>query len=114
MSEQNQPKLITIEAPEDIFDVEGGTIQRRKRIPLWRVDAMRTAQSSEEVYEHMAAIFPTWQGIVDVETGEALANPCDDPTVFGRLDKMEQMPWLGEQIGTRPDPNASTSRRGKK
>lgn len=110
----NQIKTITLEAPEEIFDVEGATIERRKRIPLWRVDAMRTAQSSEEVYEQMAAIFPAWNGIVDVETGEPLPNPEDDPSVFGRLDKMEQMPWLGVQIGTQPDPNASRSRKGRK
>lgn len=114
MSKSNQPKLIELKAPENIFDVEGATIMRRKRIPLWRVDAMRIAESSEEVYEQMAACFPRWEGIVDVETGEPLPNPEDDPTVFSKLDKMEQMPWLGQQIGTQPDPNGSRSRRGRK
>lgn len=107
-------RTITLEAPEDIFDVAGATIERSKRIPMWRVDAMRSAQTSEEVYEHMAALFPTWNGIVDVETGELLANPEDDPTVFAKLDKMEQVPWFGAQIGTKPDPNASSSRKGRK
>lgn len=110
----NKEKLVVIDAPEDIFDVEGATISRRKRIPLWRVDAMRRAATSEEVYEHMAAIIPEWQGIVDVETGEPLVNPCEDATVFSHLDSREQMAWLGEQIGSRPDPNGSKSRRGKK
>lgn len=109
------PKLIKIECPPDIFDVEDAYVMRRKRVPVYRVDQIRQAVQSEEAYDALAFIFPEWEGIVDVETGEPMPNPSDDPSVFGKLDRLEQLPWFAQQIqANKNDPNAQRSRRGRK
>ena len=109
----SQVKLIPMNAPESIFDVEGAVIYRRKRVPVWRVDELRTSETPEEVYSRLANLVPRWEGVVDCETGEPLANPEDDPSVFGHLDSREQMPWISAQLGVRRDPNGSTSPQGQ-
>ena len=75
---------------------------------------MRQAESSDVVYECLASFFPEWDGIIDVETGEPLANPSEDPSVFGRIDRFEQLPWFAQQIQVRPAPNGNRSRQGQK
>lgn len=95
-------KLVTIPCPAEIFDVEGAYIQRRKRVPVWMVDEMKGFSKADDIYPLLARIVPRWHGVTDPETGEALADPQDDPLVFGKLDIFEQFPWLVEQLQVTP------------
>lgn len=106
----NVVKLIEIPAPADIFDAEDVVIFRRKRITVARVDAVRSAQTSEDVYKNLAVIFPKWENVLDAETGEPLPNPEDDYLAFSRLDSIEQLPWFSEQM----NPNAGNRGKGRR
>ena len=106
-------KLVQIPCPPEIFDVEGATISRRKRVPVWMVDAMRQSANSDEVYEWLAKMVPEWSGVIDVETGEELGFPGDDPGVFSRIDSLEQLPWISAQLRAKPAPNSQRGRRGR-
>lgn len=109
-------KYIDIPLPEEVFDVNGAFIIRRKRIPTYRVDALFQIRQSDDpdktqkLYAAVAEFFPRWQGVVDCETGETLPNPEDDPTVFSRLDVTEQWPWI-MNTGLTYSPN---SRKGQR
>ena len=100
------PKYVTIDAPEEVWDVEGATITRRKRIAVARLDEMqaiaREREDEKALYEQLAELIPEWQGILDVETDEPLANPQDDPMVFSRVDITEQFPWLMDLLKMTP------------
>ncbi|MCL4867790.1 MAG: hypothetical protein KJ063_02380 [Anaerolineae bacterium] len=85
--------LITIPCPEEIFEAEGVTIRRRKRVAVWKMDALKAAKLPEDVYAIVAGLVPTWDGVCDVDTGEQLANPADDPSVLSKLDG-EQLTWI--------------------
>lgn len=89
-------KLVRIDCPPEIFDVDGAHIMRRKRVPVYLVDDIKGSQSSEETYALMAQLVPRWNGVIDVVTGEPLANPEDDHSVFSRLDVIEQIKWIIE------------------
>jgi len=107
-------KLIRIDAPADIFDVPDAYVMRRKRVPVALVDEMaelrrlNKADAKDNLYAIMAQVYPEWQGIVDVVTGEALPNPADDAAVFDRLDVIEQLPWLGQMMRANPKVGKST------
>lgn len=92
------PILVKLELPPEIFDVEGAVIFRRKRIPVEKVDQMRAAKESEEVYKHMAYFIPKWEGLVDCDGEPIDAQPADNPDLFGSLDVGEQFPYLVELV----------------
>lgn len=94
----NNPAVIKIELPEEVFDAPDAVIYRLKRVSVARIDALRSAQTAQEVYKNLAVIYPRWSGVLDSETGEELPSPEADPTVFERLDSLEQLPWLNEQL----------------
>lgn len=99
-------KYVLIPAPEEVFDVEGATITRRKRISVAAIDAMdqirRTGNDVNALYRAMAELIPEWDGILHVDTGEPLPNPKEDPAAFAGLDVTEQLPWLGEVLKMNP------------
>ena len=105
---QNTIPLIRIDCPPDVFDTEGAYIMRRRRVSVARLDALddmaRRRNKSEaeqaEMYQMMVAIIPQWHGVMDPDTGEALPDPEDDPTVFRRLDALEQLPWMSKAMRT--------------
>lgn len=100
--------LVQIDCPPEIFDAPDAYILRRKRCPVAKLDAMKTSKTAEELYDHMADLIPQWHNIVDVETGELLPNPEEDPQVFGRIDAFEQLVWLSEKLQVKPsNPNGS-------
>ena len=105
-------KYVTITLPEDVFDVEGATVVRRKRVSVAEVDRLRNLgktvkdpkDAEEELYEGMAKIWPRWDGVVDVDSGELLPNPETNPFVFARLGITEQLPWfMGAGLKVRPN-----------
>lgn len=102
------PQLIGIEAPGAIFDVSDGLVFRLRRVPVALVDEFAGADSGEAACAVLARIFPRWKQILDVQTGEPLPNPSEDPSVFMRVDAVEQLPWFGEQIRARPNPTLAT------
>ena len=102
MSKQKKGKLVQIDCPPELFDAEDAYVMRRKRVPVYRVNAIKSATQDEQLYQDLAGVFPEWHGITDVETGEELPNPEDDPTVFSRLDLFEQLPWFGEMLQVKP------------
>ena len=87
--------------------MEGAFILRRKRVPVHLMDSIRSATNEADVFNKVAQIVPEWSGVLDVETGEPLPNPSDDPDVFKQLDLIEQLPWIREQLSTRPNGKAS-------
>jgi hypothetical protein len=104
-------KFVRIQLPPEIFDVEDASVEKRKRVPVAWVDEMLAAQTSGDVYEVMARVFPRWSGVLDVETEEPLPNPEEDPEVFARLDNSEQLPWFGEQLRGGQQGNGTAPRR---
>lgn len=104
-------KLVMFDCPPELFDVDGAYVMRRKRVPVWRVNAIKEVKRDEDLYTHLAVLIPCWQGVVDVDTGELLPNPEEDQAVFDRLDVVEQLPWLAEILQRRPgDPKSGRSR----
>lgn len=95
--------LIRIDCPPDVFDVDGAYIMRRKRVAVYKMDAMRNFKpgQEEQMYEIFADLIPQWNGIVDVETGEPLANLEDEPTGLTKLDN-EQLQWLTKMLQASP------------
>ena len=91
-------KTIAIPGPSSVWDMEDVVIHRLRRIKVKRIDQLRNSQNTEELYKHLAIIFPSWHNVVGCETGESLPHPSDDPTVFDRIDNLEQLPWLREQL----------------
>lgn len=95
-------KLVRIDCPADIFDVEGAYIMRRKRVPVAMADQLLVIKNKAEGYPIIAALIPQWHGIIDVETGEALEDPENNVNVFDRLDVIEQIPWLFDALKVLP------------
>jgi len=104
--------FVRIDCPPELFDAEDAFVMRRKRVPVYRVNAIKSATQDDQLYKDLAVVFPKWQGITDVETGDELPNPEDDPTVFSRLDLFEQLPWFGDMLQVKPtNPKKSTRNR---
>lgn len=97
MASERKQELIAVDAPEEIFDVNGATISRRRRVAIQAIDDMKASKTADELYQKLAELIPAWNGIVDVDTGEALPSPAEDPKVFGRLDT-EQLGWLSGKL----------------
>lgn len=97
----NSIALVEIPCPPELFETENAYIERRKRIPVWKIDDLKLSKSSQEMYTKVAPLIPRWVGVRDCETGELLPNPEEDPTVIGRLD-MEQQQWLGDTLRMLP------------
>jgi len=110
--EVSNAKLVEVACPPDIFDVEGAAIWRRKRVPMWRLDAIKTAPNQAALFENLTALVPKWKGVLDVETGEALAHPQDDPNVFDKLDT-EQLGWIVEMLQVMPGKLAGYIAKGR-
>lgn len=95
----------TIPCPPEIFDVEGATIERARRVPVWVLDKIaeiRLTGDVNELYDLMATFVPRWHGLIDPVTGDALGNPEDDAKVFARLDVIEQLPWISSTLRMNP------------
>jgi len=100
-------KMVRIDLPAAVFDVEGAYVMRKKRIAIWRLDAIKECTTADEVYSLVAALIPTWYGVLDVDTDEPLGDPELDPKVFGHLDAQEQWPWLVGCLQASPKGQAS-------
>lgn len=96
-------KLVRIDCPPEIFDVEGAYIMRRKRIAVWKLDTIRAFKLGQE--DDMARLYadlvPQWGGIVDPDTGQALPSLADDPKALFQLDN-EQVGWLTQMLQVMP------------
>ena len=92
-------KLIQIPCPVDIFDMEDAYIMRRKRIAIYKLDAIKAFKPGQE--EEMQAVYaeliPAWHNVIDVDTGEILPNLADEPEGLFKLD-MEQIGWLTQML----------------
>lgn len=95
--------LIRVECPEEVFDVEGAYIMRRKRVPVYVLDAIKGFKpgQEEELYVLFAKFVPQWSGVVDVETGEPLPDLADEPHGLTKLDN-EQLQWLVKMLQASP------------
>lgn len=94
----NKQPLIDIPLPEAVFDAPDAVAQRRRRVSVETVHAVRRMArvGDPKLYETLADIYPSWAGVLDVESGAALPNPQDDVNAFKRLDYTEQVAWLLE------------------
>lgn len=95
--------LIRIECPEEVFDVEGAYIMRRKRVPVYVLDSIKAFKpgQEEEMYALFAKFVPHWDGVVDVETGEQLPDLADEPHGLTKLDN-EQLQWVVKMLQASP------------
>lgn len=99
------PVLVRVDLPPEIFDVEGAFVMRRKRIPVEKIDQMRAAKESAQIYGHMAYFMPKWSGLVDCEGDPIEKQPEENPGIFGTLDVTEQFPYLVELVKSSFKPN---------
>lgn len=93
----DDPTTISIPLPAETFDNPDAVVQRRKRVSVALVTKVRVVartKGGKELFDMLATIYPTWDGVCDVDSGEPLPHPKDDPMVFERLDYTQQMPWL--------------------
>lgn len=90
--------FITIPLPESKFDNPNATVERLRRISVERVHRLRqmARTGDSELYNELAAIYPGWSGVLDVDTGKELDNPEEDSAVFRKLDYTEQIGWFIE------------------
>lgn len=102
--------LIQVPCPEDVFDVDGAYVMRRKRIAVWKLDAISALKKGEEdkMCQIYADLIPEWEGVLDVETGEPLANLADNPDGLLSLDS-EQLTWLSQLLRVSPSQLSSAS-----
>jgi len=98
---------IRFEAPEEIFG-EDKWVERRRKIKLKVQDQILNWSNDdyEGLCAFLATLVPRWN-LDDFDTGEPLAYPEDDPTVFGELDQEEEFPWVMELL----NPQKASSRR---
>lgn len=91
--------LIQVACPEEVFDVGGAFVMRRKRIAVWKLDAIASLKKGEEekMCQIYADLIPEWEGVLDVETGEPLPNLADNPAGLLSLDS-EQLTWLSQLL----------------
>ncbi|MCL4867746.1 MAG: hypothetical protein KJ063_02160 [Anaerolineae bacterium] len=103
MSNQN-PKLVRIDCPEDIFDVPGAFIMRRKRVAVWKLDSIKAFKPGQEddLKSLYAELIPQWHGVLDVDNDEPLANLEDDPDGIFMIDA-EQLTWLTRILQASPN-----------
>lgn len=100
--EQNKVKLVRFDCPPELFDTQGAYILRRKRIAVYKLDAIKAIKDeSEKVYPLLAELVPQWQGVLDVETGGELANPETNTDVLKHLDT-PQLTWIVKMLSADP------------
>lgn len=90
-------ETIEIPLPKEIFDAPGATVRRRKRVSVRLVNHIRQiarTPGAAGLWDALAEVYPAWDGVCDVDTGEALPHPADNPLVFLQLDYTEQVAWL--------------------
>jgi len=94
--EKRKQELIAVPLPIDVFDYDGATIDRVKRVSVRRANDLRDMSrlDNDHFFEELAAIYPTWQGVLDCDYLEPIeSQPKDDPQVFKLLD-VSQLNWL--------------------
>lgn len=74
---------------------------------------MSAQERSNQMYQLIANIMPEWHNITNVETGDILPHPKDDPTVI-RFLSQQQLVWLGEVIKDRPNSTGPRKRRQRR
>lgn len=95
--------LIKVACPPEVFDVNDAYIMRRKRVAIWKLDAIAAFQPGQEaeMYDIFAELIPEWHNVLDVETGEPLPNLSDEPNGLTRIDT-EQLAWLSQTLRSTP------------
>ncbi len=88
------------ECPEDIFGA-GKYIRRKRFMKVKVVRKIQSAVTESEVFETLAQYIVEWN-LDDVETGEPLAQPYQNPEVFDELDILEQFPWILDTLFLNP------------
>ena len=93
--------------PPEIFG-EGKYILRKRFMKVKAVRAIQSAISEKQVFDLLAQYIVEWN-LDDVETGEPLTQPHQNPDAFDDLDILEQFPWLLETLFINP-PNFKKGR----
>ena len=86
--------------PPDAFGTEKYILRKR----FMKVKAVRQIQGAtdeQEVFKLLAEYIVEWN-LDDVETGEPLAQPYQNPAVFDEIDLLEQFPWILETLFLNP------------
>ena len=86
--------------PPDIFGPDTYVVRKR----FMKVKAVRKIQAAiteTEVFKVMADYIVEWN-LDDVETGEPLAQPYQNPEVLDEVDILEQFPWILETLFLNP------------
>lgn len=100
--EKNKVKLVRFDCPPELFDTQGAYIMRRKRIAVYKLDAIKDIRDeSDKVYPLLAELVPQWHGVLDVETGEELPSPEMDATLLAHLDT-PQLKWIVKTLSADP------------
>jgi len=88
------------DCPEDIFG-KSKHILRKRFMKVKTVRSIQHAATEKEVFEVLAQYVIEWN-LDDVETGEPLAQPYQNPDVFDEVDILEQFPWILETLFLNP------------
>jgi len=88
------------DCPEEVFG-PGKHILRKRFMKVKVVRKIQNAVTEKQVFEILAKYVVEWN-LDDVETGEPLAQPYDNPEVFDELDILEQFPWILETLFLNP------------
>lgn len=107
---EQRVKLVRFNCPPELFDTTGAYILRRKRVAVWKLDAIKASKdASAEVYPMMAELVPQWHGVLDVDTGQPLPHPGVDAAVLSHLDT-PQLTWIVKMLQASPDANPTPDR----
>lgn len=96
-TDKSHHETIQIPLPEELFDAPDAVVRRRKRVSVALVNKIRQlarGAAGESLWQALADVYPAWEGVCDVDTGEALPNPQEDPLAFIHLDYTEQVAWF--------------------
>jgi len=85
---------------EDVFGA-GKYILRKRFMKVKAVRKIQNAVTEDEVFKLLAQYVVEWN-LDDVETGEPLAQPYQNPEVFDEIDILEQFPWVLETLFHNP------------
>ena len=88
------------DCPEDVFGADKH-ILRKRFMKVKVVRKIQNAVTETEVFKVLAQYVVEWN-LDDVETGEPLAQPYDNPEVFDELDILEQFPWILDTLFLNP------------
>jgi hypothetical protein len=93
-------KVIRVDCPPEVFDVEGAYIMRRKQVAVWKLDTLKAAKQNDTVSELLKDLVPDWHGVVDVESGEPLPPLSEQPNGWLQLST-DQVAWILETLQSR-------------